>query len=124
MVACPFWWVISLFSAVDGIDHPAVLLLVFWYCHKRGKEVRLEKERQLTENEVAQLEKEHELEVSSSSEPPTTNAPAGASMEDVEAGMKEVEESRRTAVDSGGEPDLTSPSALSTTVQPAEQVGV
>jgi len=101
-----------------------VLLLVFWYCHKRGKEVRLDKERQLTESEVAQLEKEHEYEVSSSSEPPTTTAPAGASMEDVEAGMREVEESRRTAVEPPGEPGLTSPSALSTTVQPAEQVGV
>lgn len=27
-----------------------VLLFVFWYCHKRGKETRLEKERLAAEN--------------------------------------------------------------------------
>jgi hypothetical protein len=27
-----------------------VLLFVFWYCHKRGKETRLEKERLATED--------------------------------------------------------------------------
>lgn len=98
-----------------------VLLLVFWYCHKRGKEVRLEKERQLTESEVAQLEKSYQG--SSSTEVPTTTAPDGASMEDVEAGIREVEEARRAVAEPDAAPGLTSPSALSTTVQPAEQVG-
>lgn len=27
-----------------------MLLFVFWYCHKRGKETRLERERTATEN--------------------------------------------------------------------------
>jgi hypothetical protein len=100
---------------------PSVLLLVFWYCYKRGKEVRLEKERRLTEEEVARLEKEHEA--ATPSETPTTTAPEGASMEDVEAGMREVQEARRAAAEPDEAPGLTSPSALSTTVQPAEQTG-
>ncbi|RMD43737.1 hypothetical protein DV735_g1396, partial [Chaetothyriales sp. CBS 134920] len=36
-----------------------VLLMVFWYCHKRGREVRLAKESESTEEEVARLEKEY-----------------------------------------------------------------
>jgi len=96
-----------------------VLLLVFWYCHKRGREVRLEKERLLTEAEVANLEKEY-----APTEQPTTTAPAGASMEDVEAGIREVESIRRAVAEPDVAPGLTSPSALSTTVQPAEQVGI
>ena len=98
---------------------PTVLLLVFWYCHKRGREVRLEKERLLTEAEVANLEKEY-----APTEQPTTTAPAGASMEDVEAGIREVESIRRAVAEPDVAPGLTSPSALSTTVQPAEQVGI
>ena len=35
----------------------AVLLFVFWYCHKRGREIRLEKERLLTEAELEALNK-------------------------------------------------------------------
>jgi hypothetical protein len=29
-----------------------VLLFVFWYCHKRGREVRLEKEKLASESDV------------------------------------------------------------------------
>ena len=96
----------------------AVLLLVFWYCHKRGREVRLEKERLLTEAEVGKLEKAY-----GSTEHPTTTAPEGASMDEVEAGMREVEELRRATAEPDEPPGLTSPSALGTTIQPAEQVG-
>jgi hypothetical protein len=99
----------------------AVLLLVFWYCYKRGRETRLEKERQLTEEEVAKLEREHDEQDASGMR--TTTAPEGAPMEDVEAGMREVQETKRAVVEEARLPGLTSPSALSTTVQPAEQIG-
>lgn len=72
-----------------------VLLFVFWYCHKRGREVRLEKERLLTEAEVAALSKDDSNPSASSSDPPTdessppltTTAPAGAPIEEVQAGL-------------------------------------
>lgn len=35
---------------------PSVLLFVFWYCHKRGRETRLAKERALTDAEAAALD--------------------------------------------------------------------
>jgi hypothetical protein len=38
-----------------------VLLFVFWYCHKRGKETRLEKERLSAEGQ-SDLESSSELE--------------------------------------------------------------
>lgn len=34
---------------------PLVLLFVFWYCHKRGKETRLEKDRLLSEEESREV---------------------------------------------------------------------
>jgi hypothetical protein len=70
-----------------------VLLLVFWYYYKRGRDVRLEKERQVTEEKVAKLEKEYEA--TSRSGILITTAPEGASIEHVEAGMREVEEVKR-----------------------------
>ena len=60
----------------------AVLLLVFWYCHKRGREVRLEKERLLTEAEIEALN-----EPSSSTLPQTTTGAEGAPSSDVEVRM-------------------------------------
>lgn len=80
------------------------------------------KEGQLTEEEVARLEREYNEQNESGM--PTATAPEGAPMEDVEAGMREVQEAKRTAAEGAGVPRLTSPSALSTTVQPAEQTGV
>ncbi|KAI9871333.1 MAG: hypothetical protein M1830_003019 [Pleopsidium flavum] len=62
-----------------------VLLFVFWYCHKRGKEVRLEKERLLNEEEMAALERD--IASDPNMQPPTTTAPEGASMEEVARGM-------------------------------------
>ena len=71
-------------------DVSSVLLFVFWYCHKRGRETRLEKERLLTEAEIAQLEKEiaDDPAVQPLSAEPTTTAPQGASIEQVHAGMQ------------------------------------
>lgn len=66
------------------------------------KDVRLEKERQLAEEEVANLEKEYEA--TSRSGILITIAPKGASIEHVKAGMREVEEVKRaqTEEDEGG----------------------
>ena len=37
-----------------------VLLLIFWYCHKRGREVRLERERLTMEDELKTLDSNDE----------------------------------------------------------------
>lgn len=77
------------------VKHLTVLLFVFWYCHKRGREVRLEKERLLTEAEVDALNKADSAQSTSTSDPPTaetsppltTTAPVGAPLEEVQAGL-------------------------------------
>ena len=74
---------------LSAANKTTVLLFVFWYCHKRGKEVRLEKERALTEEEVRKLD--DDVPGSSSSARPTTFAPEGAPIQDVEAGMLAAE---------------------------------
>jgi len=80
-----------------------VLLFVFWYCHKRGKEVRLEKERQLTEDEVAKLDVDYKSQ--HPGEQLTTTADTGASMEEVQAGVLEAEAAKEAAaLDSAPEP--------------------
>lgn len=80
-----------------------LLLIVFWYCHKRGREVRLEKERVLTEKEVEQLEKEWQESQKSGggfanlpapTAGSTTTAPPGASMDQVRAGIIEADAAR------------------------------
>lgn len=87
-----------------------LLLLVFWYCHKRGKEARLEKERDLTEQEVQQLEKDWQAThpgvdtVQPRNHPTTTTAPAGATMEQVEAGIIEADAQRLAAAAQAREP--------------------
>ncbi|KAL8945066.1 MAG: hypothetical protein Q9216_000050 [Gyalolechia sp. 2 TL-2023] len=64
-----------------------VLLFVFWYCHKRGKEVRLEKERALTEKEMEELDEKLAAD-DTTPRPTTTTAPEGADIEEVRAGMQ------------------------------------
>ena len=63
---------------------------MFWYCHKRGREVRLAKERELTEQEVEKLEKEYRDAHPST----TTTADEGASIEEIKAGIDEVEKAK------------------------------
>ena len=93
-----------------------MLLFVFWYCHKRGKEVRLEKERQLTEQEVENLDQEYRT--AHPDEVLTTTADPGASQEEVKAGIAEAQEARQAAaeaekeseapaIDPAGEPSST-----------------
>ncbi|KAI4170514.1 MAG: hypothetical protein LQ343_004891 [Gyalolechia ehrenbergii] len=64
-----------------------VLLFVFWYCHKRGKEVRLEKERALTEKEMEELDEKLAVD-DTTPRPTTTTAPEGADIEEVRTGMQ------------------------------------
>lgn len=59
---------------------------MFWYCHKRGREVRLEKERLLTEAELEALNMDkNDNEASSSAA--TTSAPDGAPIDEVKTGL-------------------------------------
>jgi len=100
-----------------------VLLFVFWYCHKRGREVRLEKERKLTEKEVEQLEKDY---AENPGDIDTTTAPEGATIDEVQAGMIEVAAAREAAANSEMEDDASKAAPLSTlgtTVQPVEHIG-
>lgn len=65
---------------------------MFWYCHKRGREVRLEKERLLTEAELEALnmnnnDKEASSSTDTTSPPATTSAPDGAPIDEVRTGL-------------------------------------
>ncbi|PGH07109.1 hypothetical protein AJ80_08046 [Polytolypa hystricis UAMH7299] len=73
-----------------------VLLFVLWYCYKRGRDVRLEKERLLTEQEIAKLNIEYASLIAS--EALTTTAPEDAPIEEVEAGVREVQHARQAAL--------------------------
>ena len=77
---------------------PLVLLFVFWYCHKRGREVRLAKERLLTEQEIAALDSK----VAADGPAPTTFAPPDAPIEEVEAGMYPEPERTEDGYAAGG----------------------
>ena len=66
----------------------SILLLVCWYCHKRGMEVRLEKERAVTEAEMEAIKAQVEADAPAEwHESMTTTAPEGASIEEVRAGL-------------------------------------
>lgn len=75
-----------------------VLLFVFWYCHKRGKEVRLERERELTEQEVERLDQEYKA--THPGERFTTTAAENASIGEVQAGIDEVKMAKQAAATS------------------------
>ncbi|PLB53234.1 hypothetical protein P170DRAFT_126847 [Aspergillus steynii IBT 23096] len=76
-----------------------ILLFVLWYCHKRGREVRLENERLVTEAEIEQLNEQTDSDQRiRATETPTTTAPQGASTAEIREGMKAAEQSRESAV--------------------------
>ncbi|KAJ5390408.1 uncharacterized protein N7496_001476 [Penicillium cataractarum] len=85
-----------------------ILLFVLWYCHKRGREVRLENERLVTEEEIKKLNKENPDGQIRPTETLTTTAPQGASAEEVREGVRRVEEARASAADvaAASEPEL------------------
>lgn len=75
-----------------------VLLFVLWYCHKRGKEVRLENERIVTEQEIQKMDEEFasgERQIRAT-ETLTTTAPRGAPADTIRDGVREVEQARET----------------------------
>ncbi|KAK2805262.1 hypothetical protein FQN50_006288 [Emmonsiellopsis sp. PD_5] len=89
-----------------------ILLFVLWYCHKRGREVRLEKERILTEQEIDQLNAEDDDATINASETMTTTAAEGSTIDQVRAGVREAQAARQAA--------LTGPTA-SESVSPASE---
>ncbi|KAF7719764.1 Uncharacterized protein PECH_005675 [Penicillium ucsense] len=74
-----------------------LLLFVLWYCHKRGREVRLENERLVTEEEIRMLNEETSETPIRPSQTLLTVAPQGASAEEVREGVKKVEEAKAAA---------------------------
>ncbi|THC89066.1 hypothetical protein EYZ11_011493 [Aspergillus tanneri] len=74
-----------------------ILLFVLWYCHKRGREVRLENERLVSEEEIEKLnEQSSSDEGIRTTETLTTTAPQGASVAEVREGIKEAQQSRES----------------------------
>ena len=74
-----------------------ILLFVFWYCYKRGREERLERERALTEKEVKELDEAYRN--MDMNDIRTTTAAQGASIAEVRAGMMEVEAMKKEATE-------------------------
>ncbi|KAL4931148.1 uncharacterized protein BDV17DRAFT_289137 [Aspergillus undulatus] len=77
------------------------LLFVLWYCHKRGREVRLENERLVTEEEIEKMNSESSGEAGTSTtdqirstETLTTTAAQGASAAEVREGIKDAQRAR------------------------------
>ena len=71
---------------------------MLWHCHKRGKEVRLENQRIVTEQEIQKMNEEFasgERQIRAT-ETLTTTAPRGAPADEIRDGVKEVEQARET----------------------------
>jgi hypothetical protein len=70
----------------------AVLLFFFWYCHKRGKETRLEKEKMVdSEGRIVELDDDPMIEASGSATPRETgNESSGRDTEVGRPKRKEV----------------------------------
>ncbi|CAG7944099.1 unnamed protein product [Penicillium nalgiovense] len=77
-----------------------ILLFVLWYCHKRGREVRLENERLVTEEEIAKLNEDTSEGLIRPTETLTTTAAPGASSDEIREGVRKVEEARAAPVES------------------------
>ncbi|CAG8029501.1 unnamed protein product [Penicillium olsonii] len=78
-----------------------ILLFVLWYCHKRGREVRLENERLVTEEEISKLNQDTSEGLIRPTETLTTTAPQGATSEEIREGVRKVEEARSGASENG-----------------------
>ncbi|KAJ5760505.1 hypothetical protein N7520_007661 [Penicillium odoratum] len=74
-----------------------ILLFVLWYCHKRGREVRLENERLVTEEEINKLNENSSEGKIRPTETFTTTAPQGASVEEIREGVRKVEQARASS---------------------------
>ncbi|OJJ44314.1 hypothetical protein ASPZODRAFT_135124 [Penicilliopsis zonata CBS 506.65] len=80
-----------------------ILLFVLWYCHKRGREVRLENERLVTQDEMTKLNEEAAISGNQirETETLTTTAPPGASADEIRDGVQEVQAARQAAAAAG-----------------------
>ncbi|KAL2818869.1 hypothetical protein BJX63DRAFT_44945 [Aspergillus granulosus] len=78
-----------------------ILLFVLWYCHKRGREVRLENERLVTEEEIEKMNQQSSDGTTPqirSTETLTTTAAQGASIEEVRQGIQDAQKSREEQI--------------------------
>ncbi|KAJ5428775.1 hypothetical protein N7445_010229 [Penicillium cf. griseofulvum] len=91
-----------------------ILLFVLWYCHKRGREVRLENERLVTEEEITKLNENTSEGLIRPTETLTTTAPPGASSDEIREGVRKVEEARAASVESPAPAEVGSESQQST----------
>lgn len=83
---------------------------MFWYCHKRGREVRLGKENELAEQEAARLDTEYRAE--HPEELRATIDEPGSNIKNIEAGGGEdvtLGEKSETGVKSATTADDTKP---------------
>lgn len=85
-----------------------VVLLVLWYCHKRGREVRLENERLVTDAEVAKLNETYNHQIRET-ETLSTVAPPGASVQEVRDGIEQVQKARESASQADDDHKTTNP---------------
>ncbi|PTU21456.1 hypothetical protein P175DRAFT_0476587 [Aspergillus ochraceoroseus IBT 24754] len=82
-----------------------ILLFVLWYCHKRGREVRIENERLVTEDEIGKMNEESADGTKiRSTETLVTTAPHGASTAEVHQGIKEARQAREAQVTKKDDP--------------------
>ncbi|BCR84773.1 uncharacterized protein ACHE_20231A [Aspergillus chevalieri] len=102
------------FPAVIGVNvlwslALSILLFVLWYCHKRGREVRLENERLVTEEEIRKMNEQMASEERPirATETLTTTAPPGAAADMIRDGVREVERTRETVRTSTANPEAT-----------------
>ncbi|KGO42614.1 hypothetical protein PEX1_016220 [Penicillium expansum] len=91
-----------------------ILLFVLWYCHKRGREVRLENERLVTEEEITKLNQDTSEGLIRPTETLTTTAPPGATPDEIREGVRKVEEARAAPVESAVPAEVESESQQST----------
>ena len=90
----------------SNITSLVVLLFVLWYCHKRGREVRLENERLVTEAEIEKMNKELHRHIRPT-ETLSTTAPREASIEEVQRGVEEVQRAREASKEEKPVTDVT-----------------
>lgn len=89
-------------------------MFVLWYCHKRGREVRLENERLVTEEEITKLNQDTSEGLIRPTETLTTTAPPGATPDEIREGVRKVEEARAAPVESAVPAEVESESQQST----------
>ncbi|EAW21260.1 uncharacterized protein NFIA_064240 [Aspergillus fischeri NRRL 181] len=94
-----------------------ILLFVLWYCHKRGREVRLENERLVTEEEISRLNEDSTDGRIRPTETLVTTAAPGASVAEIREGVKEAQQAGEsaTATAERGQDESTPTSALKPT---------